>query len=164
MVEHLDLVGVLVLVRPKLMVALEQRQEVTVTVVVLVSVKELVKLLAPDLEREQIVLAVIMDLIENYAETTENFTMVLVAWEVQKQDLNRRSLEEVTLEVAEEEAVLLIPAGREAQFRKVEEKVLDHQEVLDSAITKDLVKVRDMPSWVGMVTLRWLVALEVVEV
>jgi len=154
MVEHLDPVGVLVLVRPKLMVVLEQRQEVTVTVVVLVSVKEPVKPLAPVSEKEQIVSSVIMDLIENYVETTENFSMVLVAWVVQKQDLKHKVLEEVTLEVAEEEAVLLTPAELEAQFQKVEEKVLDHQEVLDSAITQDLVKVRDMPSWVVRVTQR----------
>merc|ERR1719162_2715165 len=149
----------------KPMVVLQQLGEEMVMVVDKVSVKELVKPLAPDLvEEKEVTMEEVMDLIETYVGTTENFSMVLVAWEVPKQDHNRRSSEEVTLEVAEEEVVLLIPAVPEAQFRKVEEKVLDHQEVLDPAQTKDLVKVWEMPSWVVMVTQRSLVALEVVEV
>ena len=73
-----------------------------------------------------------MDLIKNYVETiTAKFIRVLVAWEVQEQDLKHKVLEEITLEVVEEETTLLIPVGWEAQFQKVEEKVLDHQEVLD---------------------------------
>jgi len=90
--------------------------------------------------------------------------MVLVAWVVQKQDLNRRSLEEVTLEVAEEEAVPSTQQETEEEFQKVEEKVLDHQEVLDPETTKDLVKVWEMLSLVVMVTPQWLAASEVVEV
>merc|ERR1719162_973044 len=139
----------------KLMVVLQQLGEVTVMVVDKVSVKELVKPLAPDLvEEKEVTMEEVMDLIETYVGTTENFSMVLVAWEVPKQDLNRRSLEEVILEVAE----------MEEEFQKVAEKVLDHQEVLDLAQTKDLVKVWEMPSWVVMVTQRSLVALEVVMV
>jgi len=97
-------------------------------------------------------------------ETTENFTMVLVAWVVQKQDLNRRSLEEVTLEVVEVVEVPSTQQETEEEFQKVEEKVLDHLEVLDPETTKDLVKVWEMPSLVPMVTPQWLVASEVVEV
>jgi len=99
-----------------------------------------------------------------YVVTTESSSMDGEEWEVQKQDLRHRVLEEATLEVVEEEAVLLIPAGMEAQSRKVEEKVPHHPEVLDPATTKDLVKVWEMPSLVVMVTPRWLVASEVVEV
>jgi len=71
---------------------------------------------------------------------------------VPKQDLNRRSLEEVTLEVAEVAEVPSPQQEMEEEFQKVAEKVLDHQEVLDLAQTKDLVKVWEMASLVAMVT------------
>jgi len=164
MVEHLEEVAVSVLVTPNPTEVVQQAREVTVTVLDKVSVKEPVKPLVPVSEREQIVSTVIMEELENYMETTETFTMVLVAWEVQKQDLKRKALEEVILEVAE---VVEVPSTRqemEEEFQKVGEKVLDHQEVLDLATTKDLVKVWEMPSLVVMVTPRWLVVSEVVEV